>query len=288
MNTKRSTRPRKSGSPRDFRLAANVMEEEAWDDAGPNMKLSKAFVVVLILHIVAVAGLAAFSFFEKKGTTKQADSASLPQHTATLTPGATKKPVPTVKAEPVTVLTEPVKTPELTTVVMDRQKHTAVIATEYGITEEELFRYNPDQLAGLVLSGTALKLPVAAVQAAEKAAAERPPVAPEVSPAELARIPETVEIVEVSPVVQPEPIRERPEPVREPERVAATKKSPSTSSKKTTTKPASSGGTHRVVKGENLYRIAKKHKVSLEALQKANGITDPSKIRENQVLVIPK
>ena len=45
---------------------------------------------------------------------------------------------------------------------------------------------------------------------------------------------------------------------------------------------------HKVVKGETLYRIAKKYKVSVKAIMKANGIKDPKKIKAGTVLVIPK
>ncbi|MDB2327398.1 hypothetical protein N9V94_02440, partial [bacterium] len=62
----KSTRKRRSNISREFRLPANVMHEEAWEDSGPNMKLSRAFIVVLVLHIVAVGGLAAFNLFDSK------------------------------------------------------------------------------------------------------------------------------------------------------------------------------------------------------------------------------
>jgi LysM repeat protein len=42
------------------RLAAHLTREEEWDYDAPNIKLSRAFVVVIILHIVAVGGILAF------------------------------------------------------------------------------------------------------------------------------------------------------------------------------------------------------------------------------------
>lgn len=49
----------------------------------------------------------------------------------------------------------------------------------------------------------------------------------------------------------------------------------------------SSGGTHVVQPGENLYRIALRYGTTILALAKANGISDPTQIRVGQTLVIP-
>ncbi len=45
--------------------------------------------------------------------------------------------------------------------------------------------------------------------------------------------------------------------------------------------------THSLEKGETLYSISRKYKVSYEALAAANGITDPTKLRIGTVLIIP-
>lgn len=50
---------------------------------------------------------------------------------------------------------------------------------------------------------------------------------------------------------------------------------------------ATSGKTHTVKPGEGLWRIAKQYGVSPEAVARANGITDPTKIKEGTVLKIP-
>jgi LysM repeat protein len=51
---------------------------------------------------------------------------------------------------------------------------------------------------------------------------------------------------------------------------------------------ASSGTTHEVQSGETLTRIASKYAVSVAALQEANAIDDPTKIRIGTLLVIPQ
>lgn len=45
--------------------------------------------------------------------------------------------------------------------------------------------------------------------------------------------------------------------------------------------------THRVQSGETLFRIAQRYGVSMETIQAANGITDPSRILAGQELIIP-
>jgi LysM domain len=59
---------------------------------------------------------------------------------------------------------------------------------------------------------------------------------------------------------------------------------PSTSPTRT---PAPTPVTHRVVTGETLSGIAAQYGVTLAALEKANGITNPGLIKVGQVLVIP-
>lgn len=45
---------------------------------------------------------------------------------------------------------------------------------------------------------------------------------------------------------------------------------------------------HRVAAGDTLYRIAKAHEVTVDVLQQANGITDPSRLSAGQQLTIPR
>lgn len=45
--------------------------------------------------------------------------------------------------------------------------------------------------------------------------------------------------------------------------------------------------TYRVRPGDSLYAVARRHKVTLADLQRANAITDPRKVRPGTVLVIP-
>ena len=49
----------------------------------------------------------------------------------------------------------------------------------------------------------------------------------------------------------------------------------------------SAGQSYVVAKGDNPYSIAKKFKVTQEALMKANNIDDPRKLKIGQKLAIP-
>jgi LysM repeat protein len=48
-----------------------------------------------------------------------------------------------------------------------------------------------------------------------------------------------------------------------------------------------SSGTYTVVKGDSLYRIAKRYKVSPNAIMAANGIKDPTKLVVGKTITIP-
>ncbi|GIN89856.1 hypothetical protein J22TS1_09070 [Siminovitchia terrae] len=52
-------------------------------------------------------------------------------------------------------------------------------------------------------------------------------------------------------------------------------------------KPASTGGTHTVKKGDTLSAIAKKHKTTVNELVKINGIKNPNIIKVDQKIKLP-
>ncbi len=71
-----------------------------------------------------------------------------------------------------------------------------------------------------------------------------------------------------------EPPSKKATPTKKPTEVASTKKS-------------TSGTRITMAKGDTLYSLSRKHKVSLEALQKANNIKDPTRLAPGRALVIP-
>ena len=73
MSNRRKNRKAKRGSKggilsRAFnqtKLAANVTEEQDWYLDTPDVRLTRIFAVVLILHVVAVGGILAFQMIDK-------------------------------------------------------------------------------------------------------------------------------------------------------------------------------------------------------------------------------
>ncbi|MCB1091247.1 MAG: hypothetical protein KDL87_06935, partial [Verrucomicrobiae bacterium] len=84
------------------KLPAHVTEEQDWYLDTPDVRLTRVFTVVLILHIVAVGGILAFKMVEKASTptlvavsdTKEAESTS----TAPASPSTPEK-APEPKAD---------------------------------------------------------------------------------------------------------------------------------------------------------------------------------------------
>jgi LysM repeat protein len=51
--------------------------------------------------------------------------------------------------------------------------------------------------------------------------------------------------------------------------------------------PAASGKTYVVQQGDSIFRIASRYNVSQQSLMRANGISDPRKMRAGMKLIIP-
>ncbi|MFT5189587.1 MAG: LysM repeat protein [Verrucomicrobiales bacterium] len=289
----KQTRKRRSNLSREFRLPANVMHEEAWEDSGPNMKLSRAFIVVLVLHIVAVAGLVAFNMFDNKKT-KVGSTTTLPENLVTA--NVKNKP----RTEPTRPITPsgPIVMEGMRAVKIKKQMSTALFALQYELTEESLLEMNKHTplVQGPLLPGELVYVPEAATR---HTAIGGLPVAPVVAtPIETARPIITETVVQPRPpretytpptpiitetVVQPRPPRETYTPPTPKKKVAS-----NTPKKPTRTPQTSSGSSHKVKNGDNLYQIALKYGVTVEALQRANGISDAKKLRVGKILKIPK
>lgn len=293
MKSKR-TKKRQSDIAGEFRLPANVMHEEAWEDDGPNMKLARAFVVVLVLHIIAVAGLAAFNFFDDSKS-KIGSDATLPAKP--LTP-AVKENGTATKMPPATD-DRPFKLEGMRAVTVEKPMSTALFALQYGLTEEELLMANRHTplVSGPLLKDEKIYIPDSASLQSDPI--EKLPVAPVVDPPAVAGSPSSStpasrEIVQPRPpkpetVAQNTTVKNTPPPTPPKAKPRVTPKPPQSKPSKPATQ-SSSGKflSHKVRSGENLYRISRKYGVSQAAIQRANGITNPAMIRANQVLKIPK
>jgi LysM repeat protein len=255
-NTTAPRRPARRLVPRKTmhaRAASSREEVEEYEsESEPSMKLSQAFIVVLVLHVVAVAGIYGFNQLKEK----PARPATTKTETAE---AAAPAAVTEKKAEPV-AKAEPAKTQEAqatyTVVAGDTLRR---IASKFNTSIESLEKANNLTSTSILKVGQTLVVGSAAKSQAAQAQHAEPAAKAVPTPAVVAKAP---------PVKAP-PVQEKAE--------AKPSENPKTSEEKT----------HVVAKGDNPYSLAKKYNITQAALMKANNIDDPKKLKIGQTLVIP-
>ena len=218
-------------------------------DAEPNMRLSRAILVMLLLHVVAVGGILAFSLIKEQNGERNAlnptgNPGALEAEDSLLAPTKTAAPSETSAqgGRPAVHVVQPGET-------------LLRIANDHGVTVDALISANGARTAMSSLRpGQELKLP------------DKSP-----DPASL--------LAERSAVVSDE-ADGGSVPVHGPSAAPAT-------APKAGHLPPDSGKTYTVGKGESPYVIAQKLKVSYESLLKLNHIDDPKKLKPGQKLRIP-
>jgi LysM repeat protein len=224
--------------------------EEYESEAEPSMKLSQAFIVVLVLHVVAVAGI--YGFNKLKETSAKPVAAKKEASPVV----AEKAPESVAEASVATPLAAEVSGQTYTVVAGDTLKK---IASKFKTSIEALEKANNLTSTSIIRTGQVLVVGKgsAAPSASSSAKAEPVPLA-QATP---------------SVVAKPLPVQ----PV-----AAKTAAEPQAQESK-----SSAGQSYVVAKGDNPYSIAKKFKVTQEALMKANNIDDPRKLKIGQSLAIP-
>ena len=255
-NTTAPRRPARRLVPRKTmhaRAASSREEVEEYEsESEPSMKLSQAFIVVLVLHVVAVAGIYGFNQLKEK----PARPATAKTETAEV---AAPAAVTEKKAEPV-AKAEPAKTQEAqatyTVVAGDTLRR---IASKFNTSIESLEKANNLTSTSILKVGQTLVVG----SAAKSQAAQTQPAEP------AAKAVPTPAVVAKAPPVKAPPVQEKAE--------AKPSENPKASEEKT----------HVVAKGDNPYSLAKKYNITQAALMKANNIDDPKKLKIGQTLVIP-
>ncbi len=125
-----------------------------------------------------------------------------------------------------------------------------------------------------------------------EAAAETPPAETEepAAPEEPEEVPVPVEPIEATPVAPEEAVPEEPvvvEPAEPPEEEPEAETPPEEAPPAETPVVSETPGQYTVQVGDTLYSIASRHGVSVDAVARANGITNPAFIYVGQVLTIP-
>lgn len=230
------------------RAASSRDEIEDYEsESEPSMKLSQAFIVVLILHVVAVGGIYGFNKLKETTAKPVAKKEAVP---AAITEKAPEPVAPPQAAKPVETAAQ-----TYTVVAGDTLKK---IASKFNTSIEALEKANNLTSTSIIRTGQVLTVGKAAAAPAKTEAVPLAKATPSV-------------------VAKPEPVQPAAAKVAP---VAETKEAPKEA-------PAKAGESYVVAKGDNPYSIAKKFKVTQDALMKANNIDDPRKLKIGQKLVIP-
>ena len=224
--------------------------EEYESEAEPSMKLSQAFIVVLVLHVVAVAGI--YGFNKLKETSAKPVAAKKEASPVV----AEKAPEPVAEASVATPLAAEVSGQTYTVVAGDTLKK---IASKFKTSIEALEKANNLTSTSIIRTGQVLVVGKGSLAPSASASAKAEPVP-------LAQA--TPSVVAKPVPVQPVAAKTAPEPQAQENK-------------------SSAGQSYVVAKGDNPYSIAKKFKVTQEALMKANNIDDPRKLKIGQSLAIP-
>jgi LysM repeat protein len=225
-------------------------------EAEPSMKLSQAFIVVLILHVVAVGGI--YGFNKLKETSAKPVAAK--KEAAPVVSEKGSEPMVEAKSQSQALAAKPAAAetvPQTYTVVAgDTLKK---IASKFKTSIEALEKAN--NITGTSIIRTGQVLVVGKTSSSQAAPA----------PAKSQLVP--VSQATPSVVAKPAPVQ----PV-------AAKTAPAAPVAET---KSAAGQSYIVAKGDNPYSIAKKFKVTQGELMKANNIDDPRKLKIGQTLVIP-
>ena len=299
---------------KETRLSARVTSEEDWQTDVPNIRLSRAFVIVLLMHLVVGGALVAFTLMSSGDANAQVE--------------ATPKKVEKAKTENTDKVAK-VEAPAKPTIQQqdrldDMRRHivhsgdsVSKIAAQYGVSAADIHAVNRIDELYQLYQGRVLRIPVSVSKPvelnsriAEKEKAnttgsnfvktETPRLKeaiiprrqnpdtiikaePKVEKIDRSLLPKTVETVK-RPIVVEEKVAERTPPKRDDSKIVRpveVKPAPPVMEKKT------AGSTYVVKKGDNPFRIAKRYGIHYKQLLSHNGITDPSKLQIGQTLRIP-
>lgn len=256
-NTTAPRRPARRLVPRKTihaRAASSREEVEEYEgESEPSMKLSQAFIVVLVLHVVAVAGIYGFNQLKEKPAKPATAKVEAPEASSAAPAVAERKSEPAAKAEPAKA--QQVQT-TYTVVAGDTLRR---IASKFNTSIESIEKANNLTSTSILKVGQTLVVATASKPAAAQAqttesTAKTAPTPTVVAKAPPVKAPAAQEKAEVKPMEKPKTTEEK---------------------------------THVVTKGDNPYSLAKKYNITQAALMKANNIDDPKKLKIGQTLVIP-
>ena len=231
--------------------AARTASQASHDEDDGTNRLSGAFIVVLLLHIIAVIGVFAFARIKESrshNAPPENPSATAAAKAAPVKPAAPKAPAPAAAAStaasntPQAAPHESLKVPASgthTTYVVKENDTLTKIAFAYGVGVPDLVSSNKLKNPGDIHPGQALAIPATRQPQRAAAAAETKPVQTSAQKA------------------SPTPVERKP--VK----------------------------TYVVRKGDTAMKIARDNGCTYEELMKLNNVKDPKKILPGQVLKLP-
>jgi LysM repeat protein len=227
------------------RVARPAMDD--YDSDEPQTKLSSAFIVVLILHVVAVGGIYAFNSIKASRRDREVSTSSVdapaPEvaqstaaNAAAAAAAAASSPARTAEPPaPVPTLAN-TRAPGTRQYQVQSGDNLTKIAFAFKVTTADIMAANQLKDGATLIPGRTLTIP-----------------APRTATKPVAEAAKTTPAVKVSDV-------------------APTKTTP---------------GFYTVKKGDTLTSIARSFGISMQELSKANKITDPKKLQLGQVLKVP-
>lgn len=253
-------------------------DDDYYDAPEPNMKLSHAFVVVLVLHVIAVGGVFAFNSIKSNQRPNVIAEAIAPTPASDSASETVAAPPSGMVAPPSPVASAKTNEPSATTTRIPEKPLTApTVAASNGTTHEVK--------SGETLTRIASQYGVSVVALQEANAIEDPT---KIRIGTLLVIPTTAKTTAPAPVAVQSTIT--PATPKSADPVAAAPKPAPASAPATTTASAGikdSGEIYEVAKGDNPVSIARKLNVSYSDLLALNNIDDPRRLQIGQKLKVP-
>ena len=263
------------------KLPAHVTEEQDWYLDTPDVRLTRVFTVVLILHVVAVGGILAFKMVEKASTPAIVASADTATSQEIAPSAESANPAePKVNAAPA-----PAPAESQTPATAAKDSGTALTVNHPSAADYQEYCV----AAGDTLASIAQKLNVSAAQIREINNLDG---GENLYPGRWIRAPKTsatpssavAAIEPKAPEVAPKV--EKPAVPAAPAPVVAEKKpvQPTAPAATAAAKPDS----YQVQKGETLFSIARRFGVKYQDLMAANGIDKAESLQAGQTLRVPQ
>jgi LysM repeat protein len=243
--------------------AARRGELDDYDAPESTTSLSTAFIIVFLLHVVAVIGIYIFNHIKS----------TRPPTTAAITASGKTKPAP-----PKTTATKPAETKPAP---VAQTNHEAA-APKTLPSGARIHRVQSGE--NLTKIATLYAVTLADLEAANNLAPNATILIDQVL-----NIPATKHVVRQPAPPLPKPEQSSAKPVLQPIALKAATPSKPVTTKPATPKPAAKAElkTYTVDKGDTVTYIAKRFGVSADALIKLNGITQPTKLQAGRKLRIP-